>query len=282
MKKTFTPESRLSLSRDGENVFTEARIALLEQIAATGSITKAGKAVGISYRTAWLTVDHVNNLSEEELVERSQGGKSGGGARLTTRGAEMIKVYRAIEREHAKFLERLRMGVGDFERFLHLTRKIALKTSARNQVFGTVESIRNTGLNAVVSLRLKGKDRLLSQITVGGLESLGLAKGEEAYALIKANWIGLRPVPGKAGRVAKPLGGRPIAPTGTEPENALRGTLVSVQSAGTSREVQLRLAGGNTLVTMIPESGKGGGEWEAGMEAMAVFRPQDVILGVAR
>ena len=53
------------------------RIALLAQIAELGSITRAAKAVGISYKGAWDAIDELNNLAERPLVERSVGGKIG-------------------------------------------------------------------------------------------------------------------------------------------------------------------------------------------------------------
>ena len=192
-KKSISAGGQVWLSQGGENVLNESRLALLDQIAKTGSITQAGKAVGISYRTAWLTVDHLNGIADGPLVERTTGGKSGGGTRLTPAGENLLRMYRTLQEEHGIYMRRLREGIHDFDRFLLLTRKISLKTSARNQLFGVVESIRKDALNAVVVLRLKGKDRLTSQITVEGLESLGLVKGDEAYALIKANWIEIYP-----------------------------------------------------------------------------------------
>ena len=62
------------------------RIALLEKIDELGSITKAAKAVGISYKNAWDTVNLINNLAEKPLVNRSAGGKGGGGTSLTAEG----------------------------------------------------------------------------------------------------------------------------------------------------------------------------------------------------
>jgi molybdate transport system regulatory protein len=260
----------------------------LEQIAKTGSITSAGKAVGISYRTAWLAVDHLNGIAAGPLVERTTGGKSGGGTRLTPDGENLLRMYRILQQEHGRYLDRLREGIHDFDRFLHLTRKIALKTSARNQLFGVVESIRKDALNAVVVLRLKGKDRLASQITLEGLESLGLKKGEEAYALIKANWISLsaeKPVRGKGPAGAKGTG---AGGKGAGGENRLPGKIVSVEKGAGNAEAVLRLAGGSNLIAMIPESGLkdiAPGKGRKGMEgapAVAVFKASNVILGVAR
>lgn len=274
-KKPFSPAGQLWLSRDGENVLNESRIALLEKIGETGSITKAGKAVGISYRTAWITIDHLNNVSDGPLVDRTAGGKSGGGTRLTAHGLELVKVYRTIQEEHGKYIERLREGIHDFDRFLHLTRKISLKTSARNQLFGVVESIRQDSLHAVVELRLKGKDKVVSRITVEGLESLGLSKGEEAYALIKANWISLAPV-------RRNLKGKDKRKDKAATENHLMGKIVSLKKGKSNAEVLMRLKGGNILVAMVPLQDIKEMGLAEGKEVIACFHASDIILGVAR
>ncbi|MFP4834589.1 winged helix-turn-helix domain-containing protein, partial [Paraburkholderia sp. BR10879] len=83
-----------------------ARIALLEAIHATGSITGAAKAVGMSYKGAWDAVDVMNNLAGEALVVRATGGKGGGGTTLTPRALRLVETFRAIEREHQRFIER--------------------------------------------------------------------------------------------------------------------------------------------------------------------------------
>lgn len=263
-RKAFRPAGQLWLSRDGENVLNESRIALLEKIEETGSITKAGKAVGISYRTAWITVDHLNGLSDGTLVERTTGGKDGGGTRLTGEGRDLVRMYRIMQEEHARYLEKLREGIGDPDQFLKLARRISLKSSARNQLFGKVEGIRKEGLAAVVTLSLKGKDRIVSRITAGGLEGLGLRKGDEAYALIKANWIAL------AAAAPREKGG-----------NALAGTVVSCHKDGREAEVALRLKGGNNLVAMVSAPSVKGLVLREGAEAVAIFDPSNVILGVA-
>jgi molybdate transport system regulatory protein len=59
----------------GEDFLGLNRIELLEKIDLLGSITKAGKAQGISYKTAWEQVDALNNLAEKPLVMRSAGGR---------------------------------------------------------------------------------------------------------------------------------------------------------------------------------------------------------------
>ncbi|KMO20905.1 winged helix-turn-helix domain-containing protein [Methylobacterium platani] len=77
------------------------KIRLLEAIAAHGSISAAGRALGMSYRRAWMLADELNRAFAEPVVAGQVGGRSGGGARLTPLGERLIASYRAIERDAA-------------------------------------------------------------------------------------------------------------------------------------------------------------------------------------
>ena len=69
---------------------------LLEAIAATGSISAAGRHLGYSYRRTWLLVDSMNRCWREPLVVTAHGGKRGGGASLTPFGVSVLTRYRAL------------------------------------------------------------------------------------------------------------------------------------------------------------------------------------------
>lgn len=73
------------------------KIALLELVSEHGSITAAGKEMGMSYRRAWLLIDEINHIFREPLVASQKGGSGGGGARLTNLGRDVVARYRAIE-----------------------------------------------------------------------------------------------------------------------------------------------------------------------------------------
>lgn len=91
---------------------------LLDAIIAHGSISAAGRALGMSYRRAWLLVDVMNRCWDMPLVETSPGRSAQGGARLSTRGHEVLKAYRALQTAlahgaqgpDAAFLERAMLG----------------------------------------------------------------------------------------------------------------------------------------------------------------------------
>ncbi len=84
---------------DGERRLGPGKIALLEAIAATGSISAAGRAHKMSYRRAWLLVEELNGLFGEALVTARPGGVKGGGAALTAAGGRVVSLYREAERK---------------------------------------------------------------------------------------------------------------------------------------------------------------------------------------
>jgi molybdate transport system regulatory protein len=73
------------------------KVALLESIEATGSISAAGRAHKMSYRRAWLLVDELNKLFAEPVVAAHHGGTKGGGAALTDSGRRIVSLYRDAE-----------------------------------------------------------------------------------------------------------------------------------------------------------------------------------------
>ncbi len=78
------------------------KIRLLETIGKTGSISKAGRALNMSYRRAWLLVDDLNRCFREPVVTTQPGGAQGGGAALTAFGRDLIAKYRVVESRAAK------------------------------------------------------------------------------------------------------------------------------------------------------------------------------------
>jgi molybdate transport system regulatory protein len=73
------------------------KVALLEAIRETRSITAAAKSLGMSYRRAWMLVDEVNRALPGPAVASATGGERGGGSALTPLGAELVALYRRIE-----------------------------------------------------------------------------------------------------------------------------------------------------------------------------------------
>ena len=91
---------RIDLASDG--ALGPGKIKLLELVGESGSISAAGRAMGMSYRRAWTLVDGLNRLFRSPVVTTQPGGVRGGGAVLTDVGHDVIARYRAAERAAAK------------------------------------------------------------------------------------------------------------------------------------------------------------------------------------
>jgi len=90
--------ARLSIRIDlGENArLGPGKVTLLEQIAATGSISAAARAMEMSYKRAWDLVEELNGIFDTPLVLSQSGGKKGGGASLTELGTAVVGHYNAV------------------------------------------------------------------------------------------------------------------------------------------------------------------------------------------
>lgn len=73
------------------------KIALLEAVDQTGSITAAAKSLGMSYRRAWILLDEMNRALRRPAVGSAKGGADGGRSTLTDEGRQLVVLYRRIE-----------------------------------------------------------------------------------------------------------------------------------------------------------------------------------------
>ncbi|EPZ90143.1 TOBE domain protein [Burkholderia cenocepacia BC7] len=243
------------------------RIALLAAIGDTGSITRAAKAVGLSYKAAWDAVDTMNNLAGEPLVARSTGGKGGGGTTLTPRATSLIAAFRTIEREHRRFIEAASAAVAGFDVDWALIGRIGMKTSARNQLFGKVASIVRGTVNDEVTLALPGGQSVVAVLTHESADALGLREGADACALVKASWVVL----------AVDDGGPDLK---VSARNRLHGSVDVVAAGAVNSEVTLALDGGGTLTAVVTNDSVDALQLDAGRRAIALFKASSVILAV--
>ena len=99
-KSNCRPRFRIRTGK--EIALGPGKVDLLEAIDRAGSISGAARDLGLSYRRAWDLVDTMNRCFRQPLVKRSQGGKGGGGTRLTELGRRTIADYRAWKRKRRK------------------------------------------------------------------------------------------------------------------------------------------------------------------------------------
>lgn len=269
MKSGIKPmeiEGSFWVQKDDHKFLGGDRISLLEKIDECGSITKAAKEAGISYKTAWDTVNMMNNMADKPLVERMTGGKGGGGTYLTSEGKDIIRRFRIIQEEHRKYLANLSERVGDVDTLYKFLRRISMKVSARNVFSGTVTDIKKGTVNTEVTLSLKGGTALSAIVTNGSIDNLGLTVGKDAYAIIKASSI---------------IVGADLHDAKLSARNIMCGTIARIIEGPVSTDVEVEIGGGNTVSAVITHESANKLGLKEGGHACAIFKASSVILGVS-
>jgi molybdate transport system regulatory protein len=263
-KRPLAVSGGLWLDRKGSSFLGGKRIALLESIETHGSITKAAKAIALSYKAAWDAVDAMNNLAEKPLVTRVTGGSHGGGTQLTDYGRQVVKLYRKLESGHQRVLTRMEAELHDADRLNDLLRAISMKTSARNQFRGVVKRVQKGTVNADVILDLGDGLEIFANITNESVADLGLKRGREAIALIKSSFVLLSADPNP--RISA--------------RNRLPGKVTAISPGAVNSEVKLQLAGGRTLIAIITDDGVKELGLKEGSECCAVIKASHVLIAV--
>ncbi|WP_417678884.1 winged helix-turn-helix domain-containing protein [Pseudodonghicola sp.] len=96
------PKLRLRVVFAPGRMLGPGKADLLELIQRSGSISAAGREMGMSYKRAWSLVEEMNAMFRAPLVQSVRGGAKGGGAQLTETGITVLEQYRALERAAAQ------------------------------------------------------------------------------------------------------------------------------------------------------------------------------------
>lgn len=140
-----------------------------------------------------------------------------------------------------------------------------MKISARNLLAGTVQEVTKGAVNAEVTLKLQGGEAVVAIITNSSADSLGLAKGKPAFAIVKASEV----IVGKGVDSAK-LSAR----------NVLAGKVDKVQDGAVNSEVEIKLSGGSVIVASITKSSVHALGLKAGQPVSAIVKASNVMIGV--
>ena len=242
-----------------------ASIRLLESIDACGSINRAAKTVGLSYKAAWEKIETLNNLSSTPLVIRQVGGSGGGGTVLTEEGRELLRKVAVLRREFAAFVGFLGERPEEALNALKMLRRFEMKVSARNVWAGTVTAIEQGAVNSVITVALKGGDTVVAVITDNSVHRLGLTPGVEVLAMVKAPSV---------------LLGRDVRREQLSARNVLPGRVARILPGVVNDEVIIDLPGGNTVTAINTcESVRRLG-LQPGVEVSAIFKASSVLLAV--
>ena len=252
-------DSSLWMDKDDKGFLGKGRIELLKQINTHGSLSKAAKAMKMSYKAAWDSLNEMKALSDEELIVSNSGGKGGGGSKLTNKALNYIKIYELLYQTQQDFLKSIETCSGDLDELEHFLQRTSLRTSARNQIFGTVIKLKKEKINSSLTIEIDNSLHVNTSITNESVKELGIKKGKKVYALIKAPWIKL---------------------SHEQNENALKGTLLKIKKEKDMIEATIKINEKLTLVSVLGLSEFESLHVNKGEEIYSSFKPSDTIIGV--
>ena len=93
----LTVRSKFWFERDGELVLSDWRVALLEAIEATGSLSAASARLNVPYRVAWGKLKQIEKRLGVALLQSQSGGSAGGSTQLTAEARELVARFRRFE-----------------------------------------------------------------------------------------------------------------------------------------------------------------------------------------
>ncbi len=233
------------------------RIRLLEKIDETGSMSKAAREVGMSYKAAWDAIDKMNNLADEPLVIKVTGGRKGGGSTLTPFARELIVAFYDMLEAQDRTLELIenensRGGMSFFV------------ASTKNLFSCHVQSIVSGDVNTTIGLQLRGADTLAAVITKESVKRLELEPGDRVYALVNDTSISLLKGDGRKLAVSA--------------RNRLLGKVSRIETSGVSAEVEIRLPGGQALYVAMTAGSVDSMDLHEEDTVTALFKAQSVML----
>ncbi|WP_304546093.1 TOBE domain-containing protein [Sulfurimonas microaerophilic] len=254
-------DGRFWLTKDDKSFLGSGRIELLEKIAQTGSINAAAKEMKMSYKAAWERINSMNELADHPIINRTIGGKGGGGTKLTDYAYELINTYKKLNELHRQFINRFSEAGDNPEHLAQILNRHFLTTSARNQLLSTITQITINKINAIISMQISGGGVLHSSITAKSADNMHLNVGNEVYAIIKSSDIEIRP----------------DKPQEQDKLNIIEGKVESLISNDTHSEVSLQINEKYSLISLLPN--EEAEKLQLNKKAYALIEYSNIIIG---
>lgn len=212
----FDVDGNIWVKKDNRGFIGRGRVELLQNIQIYGSISKASKAMKMSYKAAWDSVDIMNKLSNKPLVTKVSGGKGGGGTVITSHAKELIQAYEEISSLYKNYFHTLSNS------FNEQIDDNVQEEPAFSRLKGVILDKKNIADNFEVSIKLDGGQILTSIENKKFIIEKDLQIDDEINILIETSNIVLNKE----------------APTNSA-RNLLQGKIVSINDDGINSNITI-------------------------------------------
>ena len=257
-------KATLSFTEDHIGSVGRERIKLLEAVGREGSISAAARSVGLSYKAAWDGISAMQNLVAKPLLKKNIGGKNGGGATLTPEALKLIETFHHLETGLATMMKQASENLSEIGlSSTGLLQGFMMRTSARNVLSGHILSIKSAPPAAFVTISISRKIDIKAEITEKSVERLGLVKGRQVAALIKAPFVRVVPFEDK---------------DNFSEQNRIPGILESITIGKKSVELNVEIGEDKILIaTMRPDDPALHG-LKANQPVLALIKAENIII----
>jgi molybdate transport system regulatory protein len=259
-------EAALTFLVQGKSKVGAERIALLQAIGQTGSLSQAAKDLGLSYKGAWDAVKVMNNMLPNPVVVMQAGGRYGGESILTEDGRRMISAFTQLQAELGRFSAQLCKGSSQtLKDKVPFMEGLFMRTSARNMLRGTVSALISGAVNAEVHLKVSDQVELVAIITEPSVIDLDLKVGSSAIALIKSSFVIL---------ALDHPGARLSA------RNQIKGVISHIEEGAVNAEISVDIGQDKTITAIVTRHSVEFMELEPGCEVICCIKASHIILVV--
>jgi molybdate transport system regulatory protein len=178
-RESLTPSFKVWLKKREQDVLGEGGTSLLEAIGSCGSITKAAREAGMSYKYAWDRLAEIQAAIGRPVVSTRRGRRTGGG------GAELTPEAKMLLRDYWRLKDYVGRVVEDQEDW----EAVGLKISARNRFKGTVRNVKKGPVTSTVRIEVQTPIVITAVITKEAVEELSIKPGDKVEAVIKATEV---------------------------------------------------------------------------------------------
>lgn len=252
-------DALLALRSDGRLLVGRERIRLLEAVAEHGNISKAARAVGFSYKTAWDAVNAINNLLPRPAFITRAGGRQGGGAEVTDEGRRLIRAFHRLEAQLARISAAIAeegLEAEDVPLF-----SLGLRISTRNVFRCEVMAVARGRVDVDVALKVSEEATLRATVTNEAADELALEPGRRVLALVKSPFVRLLLAAGNGAG-----------------DNSFPGRVIRRLDSDPKSEIVLDIGSGKTMTAVVPLVDIQALALKEGDRAVAAFDASHVIL----